>query len=170
MPPQHEAGHGAGYGASVADPTAPDPRPGADAVAALLGLAPHPEGGAYAETWRGEAAHGRSVGTAIYFLLRAGERSHWHRVDAAEVWHFYGGDPLELAISPDGRTVESVVLGPDLLAGHRPQRVVPAGAWQSARSLGDHTLAGCTVAPGFEFAGFELAPATWSPGADGDPR
>jgi uncharacterized protein len=104
----------------------------------------------------------RAASTAIYYLLARGERAHWHRVDAAEVWHFYGGDSLSLQISENGRTREEV-LGMDLAAGARPQIVVPAGAWQSAQSLGDWTLAGCTVAPGFEFACFEMAPKGWAP-------
>jgi uncharacterized protein len=121
----------------------------------LLDLQPHPEGGHYRETFRDpRTVEGRSVGTAIYFLLAAGERSHWHRVDAAEIWHFHAGAPLALEIEGQG----VVTLGVDLAAGQRPQAVVPTGAWQAARSLGDWTLVGCTVAPGFEFAGFELAP------------
>ncbi|GLK47955.1 cupin [Brevundimonas intermedia] len=121
----------------------------------LLDLQPHPEGGHYRETFRDpRTVEGRSVGTAIYFLLAAGERSHWHRVDAAEIWHFHAGAPLALEIKGQG----VVTLGVDLAAGQRPQAVVPTGAWQAARSLGDWTLVGCTVAPGFEFAGFELAP------------
>lgn len=120
----------------------------------LLDLLPHPEGGHYRETFRDpRTVDGRSVGTAIYFLLAAGGRSHWHRVDAAEIWHFHAGAPLMLEI--EGQDV--ITLGADLVAGQRPQAVVPAGAWQAARSLGDWTLVGCTVAPGFEFAGFELA-------------
>lgn len=130
-----------------------------------LGLAPHPEGGHFRETWRDVPAPAdRAHSTAIYYLLAAGEVSHWHRVDAAEVWHFYGGAPLELSVSADGEANQTVLLGPDVVAGQRPQAVVPRHAWQSARSLGDWTLVGCTVAPGFEFAGFELAPAGWSPG------
>jgi predicted cupin superfamily sugar epimerase len=119
-----------------------------------LGLAPHPEGGWYRETWREPAV------TAIYYLLREGERSHWHRVDASEIWHFYGGDPLELSVAAaDGRTAAtSRVLGPDL-----PQHVVPAHQWQAARSLGRWSLVGCTVSPAFQFAGFELAAPDWSP-------
>jgi predicted cupin superfamily sugar epimerase len=129
-----------------------------------LNLQPHPEGGMYAETWRADANTGeRSAGTAIYFLLRAGERSQWHRIDATEIWHYYAGDPLELLISADGRTVETARLGPDLAAGERPQLVVSTHAWQAARSLGAWTLVGCTVSPGFEFAGFELAPTGWEP-------
>lgn len=134
-------------------------------IVELLGLAPHPEGGSFVETWRGRDRGGRACGTAIYFLLTEGERSHWHRIDATEIWHFYAGDPLELSVSPDGHELESVVLGPDLTTGQRPQRIVPAGAWQAARSLGSHTLVGCTVSPGFEFATFELAPPAWVPGA-----
>ena len=132
-------------------------------VIALLDLAPHPEGGHYRETFRDpRTVDGRSVGTAIYFLLAAGERSRWHAVDAAELWHFHAGAPLELEIADAaGRRV--VTLGPDIRAGQRPQGVVPTGAWQAARSLGEWTLVGCTVAPGFDFAGFELAPPGWSP-------
>jgi predicted cupin superfamily sugar epimerase len=126
----------------------------------LLDLQLHPEGGHYRETFRDpRTIEGRSVGTAIYFLLAAGERSHWHRVDAAEIWHFHAGAPLALEIEGQG----VVTLGVDLAAGQRPQAVVPSGAWQAARSLGDWTLVGCTVAPGFEFAGFELAPDDGSP-------
>ncbi len=126
----------------------------------VLDLQPHPEGGHYRETFRdSRTVEGRSVGTAIYFLLAAGERSHWHRVDAAEIWHFHAGAPLALEIEGQG----VVTLGVDLAAGQRPQAVVPTGAWQAARTLGDWTLVGCTVAPGFEFAGFELAPDDESP-------
>lgn len=132
----------------------------ADEVADRLGLEPHPEGGRYAETWRGAVGpDGRAVGTAIYFLLAAGERSHWHRVDAAEVWLHHAGAPLELRIGD-----ERVLLGPDLAAGEQPQAVVPPGAWQAAASTGDWTLVSCVVTPGFEFEGFELAPPGWSPG------
>lgn len=138
----------------------------ADAIIETLGLQPHPEGGHYAETWRGPAGpDGRSVGTAIHFLLRAGERSHWHRVDATEVWLFHTGAPLRLSIAEaDGDEPTVHVLGADLAAGERPQVVVPAGAWQAAASTGAHTLVSCTVSPGFEFAGFELAPPGWAPG------
>lgn len=132
----------------------------AEEVVEALGLSPHPEGGWYRETFRDKAARdGRAASTAIYYLLARGQRSHWHRVDAAEVWHFYSGDPLKLSLAGLG----DLVLGADLAAGHRPQAVVPAGAWQSAESLGEWTLAGCTVAPGFEFSGFEMAPAGWRP-------
>lgn len=129
-----------------------------------LGLVPHPEGGWYAETWRAEAAAGaRPAGTAIYYLLQAGEFSHWHRVDAAEVWHFYAGAPLALTVSPNGHDAEAWRLGPEVLAGQRPQLIVPAGWWQCATSLGAYTLVGCTVAPGFTFEGFEMAPPDWRP-------
>ena len=132
-------------------------------VIAMLELTPHPEGGHYRETFRDpREVDGRSVGTAIYFLLAEGEQSHWHQVDAAELWHFYEGSPLELEIAANGMR-RTVVLGSDLSAGQRPQGVVPTGAWQAARTLGAWTLVGCTVAPGFDFAGFEMAPAGWSP-------
>ncbi len=136
-----------------------------DDLIATLGLQPHPEGGHYAETWRHDPAdHSRPAGTCIYFLLRAGERSRWHRVDATEIWHHYAGAALELRIKPpDAQDVETAVLGDDLGAGERPQVVVPAHAWQEARSLGDFTLVGCTVSPGFEFAGFELAEEGFRP-------
>jgi len=131
----------------------------ADAVVAALGLAAHPEGGWYRETFRhAPDGGGRGAMTAIYYLLKAGERSHWHRVDAAEIWHWYAGAPLALSV-PGARRV----LGPDLAAGQRPQLVVAANEWQSAESLGAWTLVGCTVGPAFVFEGFELAPAGWSP-------
>lgn len=130
-----------------------------------LGLEPHPEGGWYRETWRAEApAGGRAAGTAIYYLLEAGQVSRWHRVDAAEIWHWYAGAALELTLSPDGTGRESRRLGPNIATGERPQILVPPDCWQSARPLGHYTLAGCTVSPGFEFAGFELAPGGWEPG------
>ena len=128
-----------------------------------LGLRPHPEGGWYRENWRDQPADGgRGAGTAITFLLAEGEVSQWHRVDAAEVWHHYGGAPLELAIA-DGDDHEVVHLGLDLDAGQEPQHVVPARAWQAARPLGAWSLVGCTVSPAFEFDGFELAPPGWRP-------
>lgn len=137
----------------------------ADDVVTLLNLVPHPEGGLYRETFRDLALGSdgsRGASTAIYFLLRAGEVSRWHRVDAAEVWHWYAGAPLQLEVV--GRGPRSLHrLGADLRAGERPQAVVPAGAWQQARSLGQWTLVGCTVAPAFQFAGFELAPEGFSP-------
>jgi predicted cupin superfamily sugar epimerase len=136
----------------------------AEDIIRLLDLKPHPEGGHYAETWRAPAPDGgRAAGTAIYFLLKAGERSHWHRVDAAEAWHWYGGAPLCLDISADGETTSEQILGLDLAAGQRPQAVVPAHQWQAARSLGAWSLVGCTVSPAFEFAGFEMAPSDWRP-------
>jgi len=132
----------------------------------LLDLKPHPEGGHFRETFRdGKTIDGaRAVSTAIYFLLARGERSHWHRVDAAEIWHWHAGAPLELEVAPAAEDRARIVLGNDLAAGQRPQGIVPAHAWQAARSLGDWTLVGCTVAPGFEFAKFELAPSGWEPG------
>lgn len=135
----------------------------ADTIIEQLRLAPHPEGGHFREMFRDpDTVGGRAASTAIYYLLRAGEASHWHRVDAAEIWHFYAGDPLELRIS-EGRKTCTVTLGPDIAAGQRPQVVVPKGAWQAACPLGEFTLTGCTVAPGFDFAGFELAPPGWQP-------
>jgi predicted cupin superfamily sugar epimerase len=129
----------------------------------LLDLTPHPEGGHFRETFRDPATmNGRAVSTAIYFLLKRGERSHWHRVDAAEAWHFHAGAPLILSIHDNGAT-RDVILGSDLAAGERPQAVVPAQAWQAAESLGDWTLVGCTVAPGFQFDNFELAPPDFTP-------
>jgi uncharacterized protein len=131
----------------------------------LLDLKPHPEGGHFGETFRDGRIidGGRAASTAIYFLLARGERSHWHRVDAVEVWHWYAGAPLALEISQTTGRVERVMLGCDLNAGERPQAVVPAHAWQAAQSLGEWMLVGCTVAPGFEFASFELAPKGWEP-------
>lgn len=137
----------------------------AEDIIAILKMEPHPEGGFFRETFRDTADDGsRPHSTAIYYLLREGERSHWHRVDAVEVWHWYAGAPLELGIAPaEGGEAAYVTLGQDLIDGQRPQAVVPTGAWQAARSLGSFTLVGCTVAPGFEFSGFELAPAGWTP-------
>ncbi|MDC7682391.1 cupin domain-containing protein [Asticcacaulis sp. BYS171W] len=133
----------------------------ADAIITRLNLRPHPEGGHYAETFR-DADDGRAASSAIYYLLKAGERSHWHRIDAVEVWHYYAGAPLRLSLHHGGRG-EDIILGPDILNGQRPQGVVPVGGWQAAESLGDWTLVGCTVAPAFEFAGFEMAPDGWAP-------
>lgn len=133
-------------------------------IVALLGLTDHPEGGWFRETFRdAPGPDGRSASTVIYYLLEAGQRSHWHRVDAVETWHYYAGAPIALSISTDGRDVTQLTVGPDLAAGQRPQAVVPTRGWQSAQSLGDWTLVGCTVAPGFEFSGFEMAPAGWAP-------
>ena len=128
-----------------------------------LGLEPHPEGGWYRETWRDETADaGRGAGTAIYYLLEEDQRSHWHRVDATEIWHHYAGAPLRLERS-DGFDLRVVDLGDQLDAGQVPQAVVAPGEWQAARSLGAFTLVGCTVSPAFDFAGFELTPPEWSP-------
>jgi predicted cupin superfamily sugar epimerase len=136
----------------------------AEMIIQALGLQPHPEGGHFAETFRDAAHHaGRSHGTAIYFLLKRGERSHWHRVDATEIWHVYAGAPLRLGIAAPGGKAGWQLLGGDILAGQRPQGVVPAGHWQAAETTGDYTLVGCTVSPGFDFAGFELAPPGWEP-------
>jgi len=138
----------------------------ADEIIATLGLQPHPEGGCYIETFRDANGSERGHSTAIYYLLKAGERSHWHRVkDAAEVWHFYAGSPLRLRLAKDGEAMREVILGVDLRNGERPQAVVVANEWQSAESLGDFTLIGCTVAPGFEFSKFEMAPPGWEPGS-----
>jgi predicted cupin superfamily sugar epimerase len=136
----------------------------ASEIIARLALQPHPEGGHYRETFRDSRcdADGRAFSTAIYFLLARGERSHWHRIDAIEVWHYYAGSALSLQIADDGgRRV--VRLGPDLAAAEQPQAIVSPYAWQAAESTGDWTLVGCTVAPGFDFAKFELAPKGWEP-------
>ena len=133
-------------------------------IVKALSMQRHPEGGWYVETFRDEAGGGRGHSTAIYFLLERGDRSAWHRVtDAAEIWHFHNGAPLELLVHEEGGPVETYRLGIDLAAGERPQTVVPANAWQTAESLGDWTLVGCTVAPGFQFSSFEMAPAGWEP-------
>ncbi len=137
----------------------------ADAVIALLDLQAHPEGGFYRNTYRDEGqGGGRGLSSAIYFLLRAGQPSSWHRLnDALEIWHFYAGAPLELSVAGEGEKPVIHRLGPGLLAQERPQWIIPAGAWQRARTLGEWTLAGCTVSPAFDFASFELAPPGWSP-------
>jgi predicted cupin superfamily sugar epimerase len=133
-------------------------------VIRILDLKPHPEGGHYRETYRDDSGdNARAHSTAIYFLLANGELSRWHRVDAAEVWHWHAGAPLALSIAPPEGAVLEVRLGVDLEAGERPQGVVPPGYWQSAASLGDWTLVGCTVAPGFLFEKFELAAEGFSP-------
>jgi predicted cupin superfamily sugar epimerase len=131
----------------------------------MLALKPHPEGGHFRETFRdpNQIADRRSVSTAIYFLLARGERAHWHRIDAVEIWHWYAGAPLQLEIAAAPGRVERVTLGGDISAGLRPQAVVPPQAWQAAQTLGDWTLLGCTVAPGFDFAKHEVAPQGWSP-------
>lgn len=139
--------------------------PSAEEIIAALGMQPHPEGGWYTETFRDAKGGPRGHSTAIYYLLEAGQRSHWHRVkDAAEIWHYYAGAPLALYRSDDGKAVETLVLGTDLGRGERPQAVIPALAWQAAESLGDYTLVGCTVSPGFVFGSFEMAPPDWKPG------
>lgn len=137
----------------------------ADRIIARLGLEPHPEGGWFTETFRDSPDGGRGHSTAIYFLLKEGEQSAWHRVrDAAEVWHFYAGAPLSLEIAgPHGADLYELILGPDLEADQRPQHVVPPDWWQCARSRGAWTLVGCTVAPGFDFAAFEMAEPGWEP-------
>jgi hypothetical protein len=131
-----------------------------DDIIVRLDLQPHPEGGWYRQTWVADASEGqRAAGTCIYFLLKAGEASHWHRVDAAEIWHFYCGSPLVLSLAEtQAGPVSHATLGTDLAAGQAPQIIVPAHHWQAARSTGDFTLVGCTVSPGFRFQGFELAP------------
>ncbi|MDX1581630.1 MAG: cupin domain-containing protein [Alphaproteobacteria bacterium] len=135
----------------------------AEEIIDRLDLEPHPEGGHFREIYRAVASSGeRSALTSIYYLLRSGERSAWHRVDASEVWHFHAGDPLELSLSLDGKT-QSYRLGTGLLEGEQPQVVVPPHVWQSARPLGEWTLVGCTVGPGFEFDGFELAGPDFRP-------
>ena len=139
--------------------------PNAADIIARLDLQPHPEGGHYRETFRDSHvdANGRVASTAILFLLARGERSHWHRIDAVEVWHYHAGDPLELSLHREGHGVTRHMLGVDLAANQRPQIVVPAGWWQTATSLGDWTLVGCTVAPGFNFGAFEMAAPGWQP-------
>ena len=130
-----------------------------------LGMRPHPEGGHYREVFRDNqpGGRGRAHATGIYFILRAGELSRWHRIDATEVWHFYRGSPLALSIAPPRGPAVKHILGIDIAKGERPQIVVPPNTWQSAQSLGAYTLVGCTVAPGFDFAKFELAPDGWEP-------
>jgi predicted cupin superfamily sugar epimerase len=131
-----------------------------------LDLKPHPEGGYFRETFRDARLleGGRPASTAIYYLLTHGQRSHWHRIDAVEIWHFYAGDPLLLEVTAgDCGAVTRTTLGPDIMAGQQPQAIVPAGAWQAAESLGLWALVGCTVAPGFAFERFELAPQGWAP-------
>jgi len=135
----------------------------AQQVIAALSLQPHPEGGWYRQTWQAEEKRGkRPTGTAIYYLLEEGQKSHWHHVDADEIWHYYTGAPLALSVSEsDQGPVNEVILGPDISAGQCPQVVVPKGHWQSAISTGAYSLVGCTVSPGFRFEGFHLAPPDW---------
>ncbi|WP_057460761.1 cupin domain-containing protein [Pseudovibrio sp. POLY-S9] len=136
----------------------------AEEIIAELQMKEHPEGGYYTETFRDtEGPEGRGYSTAIYYLLKKGQKSHWHRIDAIETWHYYGGAPLCLSISSEEGSQNDIILGMDVLNGQRPQGIVPRHAWQSARSLGEWTLVGCTVAPGFLFDGFELAPPDWNP-------
>lgn len=140
----------------------------ADEIISRLNLKPHPEGGYFRETFRDTPLNGRALSTAILYLLKAGEISHWHRVDATEIWHWYGGAPLELSQAISGGPTRTNVLGNDVINDEAPQIIVPVNVWQSARSLGDWTLVGCTVSPGFEFEGFEfegfeMAPADWTP-------
>lgn len=136
---------------------------GAREIIRLLNLAPHPEGGHYAETYRPPGA-GRPAMTAIYYLLQADEVSAWHRVDADEAWLWHAGGPLALTLSPpDGKGAASITLGPDLRAGQRPQAIIPADHWQAAETLGAWTLVSCLVAPGFDFSGFTLAQPGWRP-------
>jgi len=135
-----------------------------DDIIRELGMQPHPEGGWYVQTFRDIKGGSRGHSTAIYYLLTAGQRSHWHRVrDAAEVWHHYAGAPLALHCSEHGTSSETLILGTDIPKGERPQAIIPANWWQSAETTGDYTLVGCTVAPGFEFASFEMAPPDWKP-------
>jgi len=136
----------------------------ADLISSLR-LTPHPEGGHYGETWRHDDGARRGAGTAIYYLLQAGERSHWHRVDATEIWHFYAGHPLQLSTCIESENARNRVLGRDVSAGQRPQIIVAPYEWQAARSLGEWTLVGCTVSPAFVFERFELAPKDWIPGS-----
>jgi uncharacterized protein len=142
----------------------------AEQIVEMLALKPHPEGGYYRETFRDAElpGAGRAASTAIYFLLCAEQSSAWHRVDAAEAWFFHAGAPLELWLSEDGTKAASHRLGPDLLAGERPQCVIPPGWWQAAKTLGSWTLVSCTVAPGFEFSKFELAGEGFCPATEED--
>jgi len=136
----------------------------ANAVIKALKLVPHPEGGWYRQTWIAEGA-GRPSGSAIYYLLEAGQRSHWHWIDSTEIWHFHAGAPLVLSTAAsDAGPVLETVLGPDILNGQQAQVIVPVQHWQAARSLGDYTLVGCTVSPAFNFEGFYMAAAGWAPG------
>ncbi|MES2334047.1 MAG: cupin domain-containing protein [Pseudomonadota bacterium] len=131
----------------------------ANEIISRLDLQPHPEGGWYRETWKGPEVGGRASGTAILFLLQAGEQSRWHRVDADEIWLWHAGAPLLLSLGT--ATAQRLRLGPDVLGDETVQAVVPAGWWRAARSVGDWTLVSCTVSPGFRFEGFELAPPGW---------
>jgi len=131
----------------------------ADEIIAALDLKPHPEGGWFRETWQADTPGARPTGTAIYFLLKAAGRSHWHRVDATGIWHDHAGAALRLRVSPDSHgPAVARALGPDLAMGARPQLIVPARHWQMAETTGAFTLVSCTVSPGFRFEGVELAP------------
>jgi len=132
-----------------------------------LSLIPHPEGGHYRQTWSAPTeAGGRPPGTAIYYLLGPDERSAWHRIDSTEIWHYYAGGPIELTLATtDQGPVTCHLLGQDIAAGHEPQVVIPPGTWQTARPIDGYTLVGCTVSPGFEYSGWELAPEGWEPNA-----
>ena len=143
--------------------------PRAEEIIESLGLRPHPEGGFFRETFRDAQRGGRAASTAIYYLLRRGERSHWHKVDAAEVWHFYLGSALRLRIVQPGEMEREIRLGADIAGGEQLQAVVPKGAWQEATCFGDYTLVGCTVAPGCECSGCELAPPGLRPPASRAP-
>lgn len=136
----------------------------AKAIIAKLGLVPHPEGGWYRETWRSPAdGDGRSRGSAIYFLLERGQRSHWHRVDADELWLWHAGAPLEIRVADDSGLIVATRLGGDPLRDDAAQCLVPAGHWQSTEAPAGWALVSCIVVPGFDFAGFELAPPGWAP-------
>lgn len=144
---------------------------GPDEIIKRLGMIPHPEGGYYVETFRDHNTNegGRARSTCIYFMLLKGQISRWHRVDAVEIWHFYGGDPLQLGIADPQSKQQSItnpVLGNRLDLGHAPQIIIPAHHWQNATSLGEWSWVGCTVAPGFEFSGFQMAEPDWVPGED----
>ncbi|MEO0676068.1 MAG: cupin domain-containing protein [Pseudomonadota bacterium] len=142
-----------------------------DDIITHLALEPHPEGGWYRQTWIDGASEGRATGTCIFFLLRAGEASHWHRVDATEIWHYYAGAPLTLSLAEsEAGPARDLSLGPDLAAGQLPQLIVPKDHWQAAATTGAFTLVGCTVSPGFQFEGFELAPPGFDiPGSSSAP-
>ncbi|MEM7056901.1 MAG: cupin domain-containing protein [Pseudomonadota bacterium] len=136
----------------------------AKSIIRTLDLAPHPEGGWYKETWRAEAGpEQRATGTAIYYLLEADQFSHWHRIDSTEIWHWYAGAPLSMTVSPNGHDAQSLHLGPEIGLAQRPQFIIPPNWWQTATTLGQWSLMGCTVSPGFEFDGFEMAPEDWRP-------
>lgn len=139
--------------------------PTATEIIAQLDLKPHPEGGHFRQTFEDANNGGRAHSTAIYYLLKRDEASRWHRIDVAEIWHYYAGAPLELKTAREDGPVKTMILGPDIAAGQRPQAVVEPFVWQAAVGLGDWTLLGCTVAPGFEFSRFEMAPEGWQPNA-----